>query len=114
MSDTNTCDVITFKFFTLVKKSQNFHLLKLIMALMFQCYNRCPCLCECFVAIHNFYLNWRDSFSCNLAPDTPKPEDFPAVCRYVCIHVYIIFALLELWLLSFVAPTLQFKGVSCF
>jgi len=59
-------------------------------------------------------LNWRDSFAFYLAPDTPKPEDFPAVCRYVCIHVYIIFALLELWLLSFVAPTLQFKGVSCF
>ena len=26
-------------------------------------------------------LNWRDTFICYLAPDTPKPEDFPAACR---------------------------------
>jgi len=39
LSDTNLCDVITFKFFMVIKiKGQNFHLLKLIMALMFQCY----------------------------------------------------------------------------
>jgi len=47
-------------------------------------------------------LNWRDSFSCYLAPDTPKPEDFPAVCRYVSMHVYKIY---RLWH----RPTLQLK-----
>jgi hypothetical protein len=26
-------------------------------------------------------LNWRDTFVSYLAPDTPKPEDFPVVCR---------------------------------
>lgn len=26
-------------------------------------------------------LNWRDTFACHLAPNTPKPEDFPVVCR---------------------------------
>jgi len=31
-------------------------------------------------------LNWRDSFTCYLAPDTPNPEDFPLVCRYV-LHI---------------------------
>jgi len=28
-------------------------------------------------------LNWRDTFTCYLAPDTPKPEDIPVLCRYV-------------------------------
>jgi len=32
-------------------------------------------------------LNWRDTCACFLAPDTPKPEDFPVVCRYVCIRI---------------------------
>lgn len=27
--------------------------------------------------------NWRDSFMCYMAPNPPKPEDFPEVCRYV-------------------------------
>ena len=26
-------------------------------------------------------LNWRDSFMCYLAPNPPKPEDLPVVCR---------------------------------
>lgn len=33
-------------------------------------------------------LNWRDTFMCYLAPDTPNPQDFPLVCRYVvCMSV---------------------------
>jgi isopenicillin N synthase-like dioxygenase len=32
-------------------------------------------------------LTWRDTFMCYLAPDTPKPADFPAVCRYVCMCI---------------------------
>ena len=26
--------------------------------------------------------NWRDTFACNIAPDPPKPEDLPQICRY--------------------------------
>ncbi|PON33326.1 Non-heme dioxygenase N-terminal domain containing protein [Parasponia andersonii] len=26
--------------------------------------------------------NWRDTFTCRMAPDPPKPEDLPLVCRY--------------------------------
>jgi hypothetical protein len=26
-------------------------------------------------------LYWRDTFGCQLAPNAPKPEDFPLVCR---------------------------------
>jgi len=26
-------------------------------------------------------LNWRDTFFCYLAPDPPKPQDLPVVCR---------------------------------
>lgn len=26
-------------------------------------------------------LNWRDTFACKIAPDAPKPEDLPVVCR---------------------------------
>ncbi|KAK2405947.1 1-aminocyclopropane-1-carboxylate oxidase protein [Trifolium repens] len=31
-------------------------------------------------------LNWRDTFICSLAPDTPKPEDFPVVCRDILLE----------------------------
>ncbi|GAU49732.1 hypothetical protein TSUD_43190 [Trifolium subterraneum] len=31
-------------------------------------------------------LNWRDTFICYLAPDTPKPEDFPVVCRDILLE----------------------------
>ncbi|MED6138923.1 hypothetical protein PIB30_079076 [Stylosanthes scabra] len=31
-------------------------------------------------------LNWRDSFSCQLAPDTPKSQDLPAVCRDILLE----------------------------
>ncbi|GAU20269.1 hypothetical protein TSUD_353330 [Trifolium subterraneum] len=31
-------------------------------------------------------LNWRDSFRCYLAPYTPKPEDFPEVCRDILLE----------------------------
>ena len=34
-------------------------------------------------------LNWRDTFICYLAPNTPKSEDLPAVCRYVCVSLYV-------------------------
>jgi hypothetical protein len=34
-------------------------------------------------------LNWRDTFFSYLAPDTPKPEDFPAVCRYVAQTLHL-------------------------
>jgi hypothetical protein len=38
-------------------------------------------------------LNWRDTFICYLAPDTPKPEDFPVVCRYVArtLQIEVVF-----------------------
>ena len=26
-------------------------------------------------------LNWRDTFACSLAPETPQPEDIPSACR---------------------------------
>ncbi|AET01273.1 2OG-Fe(II) oxygenase family oxidoreductase, putative [Medicago truncatula] len=35
-------------------------------------------------------LNWRDSFSCYLAPDTPKPEDFPALSCVLEMHISIL------------------------
>jgi len=28
-------------------------------------------------------LNWRDTFVCSLAPNAPKPQDLPLVCRLV-------------------------------
>jgi hypothetical protein len=28
--------------------------------------------------------NWRDTFYCFMAPKSPKPEDLPSVCRYMC------------------------------
>ncbi|GAU49731.1 hypothetical protein TSUD_43180 [Trifolium subterraneum] len=31
-------------------------------------------------------LNWRDTFFSYLAPDTPKPEDFPVVCRDILLE----------------------------
>ncbi|PNX92337.1 1-aminocyclopropane-1-carboxylate oxidase-like protein [Trifolium pratense] len=31
-------------------------------------------------------LNWRDTFASYLAPDTPKSEDFPAVCRDILLE----------------------------
>ncbi|AET01264.1 putative deacetoxyvindoline 4-hydroxylase [Medicago truncatula] len=31
-------------------------------------------------------LNWRDTCTCSLAPDTPKPEDFPVVCRDILLE----------------------------
>ncbi len=31
--------------------------------------------------------NWRDSFSCIMAPNSPKPEDLPASCRYVICNL---------------------------
>ncbi|MED6108024.1 hypothetical protein PIB30_019614 [Stylosanthes scabra] len=31
-------------------------------------------------------LNWRDSFSCQLAPQTPKPQDLPEVCRDILLE----------------------------
>ncbi|XP_058743361.1 1-aminocyclopropane-1-carboxylate oxidase homolog 1-like [Vicia villosa] len=31
-------------------------------------------------------LNWRDTFSCYLAPETPKPQDFPIVCRDILLE----------------------------
>jgi isopenicillin N synthase-like dioxygenase len=31
-------------------------------------------------------LNWRDTFVSYLAPDTPKPEDFPVVCRDILLE----------------------------
>ena len=26
--------------------------------------------------------NWRDTFSCHIGPNPPKPEEIPALCRY--------------------------------
>lgn len=34
-------------------------------------------------------LNWRDTFMCYLAPHTPKLEDFPIVCRYISMYVFL-------------------------
>ncbi|XP_057725231.1 1-aminocyclopropane-1-carboxylate oxidase homolog 1-like isoform X1 [Arachis stenosperma] len=31
-------------------------------------------------------LNWRDSFSCQLAPEPPKPQDLPEVCRDILLE----------------------------
>nr|AFK35571.1 unknown [Lotus japonicus] len=31
-------------------------------------------------------LNWRDTFLCYLAPDPPKPEDLPQVCRDILLE----------------------------
>ncbi|KAJ1395420.1 Oxoglutarate/iron-dependent dioxygenase [Sesbania bispinosa] len=31
-------------------------------------------------------LNWRDTFACYLAPDNPKPEDLPIVCRDILLE----------------------------
>ncbi|KAL4293632.1 hypothetical protein S83_062982 [Arachis hypogaea] len=31
-------------------------------------------------------LNWRDSFSCQLAPEPPKPQDLPEVCRDIVME----------------------------
>ncbi|XP_061375011.1 1-aminocyclopropane-1-carboxylate oxidase homolog 1-like isoform X2 [Gastrolobium bilobum] len=31
-------------------------------------------------------LNWRDSLECYLAPNTPKPEDLPVVCRDILLE----------------------------
>ncbi|KAJ1399428.1 Oxoglutarate/iron-dependent dioxygenase [Sesbania bispinosa] len=31
-------------------------------------------------------LNWRDTFACYLAPDYPKPEDLPIVCRDILLE----------------------------
>nr|XP_048333195.1 1-aminocyclopropane-1-carboxylate oxidase homolog 1-like [Ziziphus jujuba var. spinosa] len=30
--------------------------------------------------------NWRDSFSCRLAPDAPNPQDLPEVCRDILLE----------------------------
>ena len=30
--------------------------------------------------------NWRDSLVCQLAPNPPKPEEIPAICRYLLYH----------------------------
>ncbi|CAJ2659243.1 unnamed protein product [Trifolium pratense] len=30
--------------------------------------------------------NWRDTFICHLAPNAPKPEDFPLVCRDIILE----------------------------
>ncbi|CAH8251384.1 unnamed protein product [Arabidopsis lyrata] len=30
--------------------------------------------------------NWRDTFSCTMAPDTPKPQDLPEICRDVMME----------------------------
>lgn len=40
-------------------------------------------------------LNWRDTFMCYMAPDTPKPQDLPLACRYV-IYVYQIYIICSL------------------
>ncbi|XP_058743362.1 1-aminocyclopropane-1-carboxylate oxidase homolog 12-like [Vicia villosa] len=31
-------------------------------------------------------LNWRDTFKCYLAPDTPNPQDLPVVCRDILLE----------------------------
>ncbi|KAI5440631.1 hypothetical protein KIW84_010202 [Lathyrus oleraceus] len=31
-------------------------------------------------------LNWRDTFACNIAPNAPKPEDLPVVCRDIVLE----------------------------
>ncbi|MED6108018.1 hypothetical protein PIB30_019608 [Stylosanthes scabra] len=31
-------------------------------------------------------LNWRDTFACQLAPEPPKPEDLPEVCRDILLE----------------------------
>nr|AFK46776.1 unknown [Lotus japonicus] len=31
-------------------------------------------------------LNWRDTFTCYMAPDAPKPEDLPVVCRDILLE----------------------------
>ncbi|XP_006417896.2 1-aminocyclopropane-1-carboxylate oxidase homolog 3 isoform X1 [Eutrema salsugineum] len=30
--------------------------------------------------------NWRDTFSCNIAPDPPKPQNLPEICRDVMLE----------------------------
>jgi hypothetical protein len=34
--------------------------------------------------------SWRDTFHCFMAPHSPKPEDLPSVCRYVCVRYNIL------------------------
>ena len=34
--------------------------------------------------------NWRDTFSCVLAPSPPEPEELPAICRYVVIVILLL------------------------
>lgn len=41
-------------------------------------------------------LNWRDTFKCLLYPDAPKPEEIPAVCRYVCVSIMCSFKKFQL------------------
>jgi len=42
-----------------------------------------------FVYTSNFDLytssaaSWRDTFSCYMAPNPPKPQDLPEICRYI-------------------------------
>ncbi|KAK7344603.1 hypothetical protein VNO77_14395 [Canavalia gladiata] len=31
-------------------------------------------------------ITWKDSFFCNMAPNAPKPEDLPAVCRDIVVE----------------------------
>ncbi|RZB85070.1 1-aminocyclopropane-1-carboxylate oxidase-like 1 [Glycine soja] len=43
-----------------------------------------------YTSNYNLYTTapttWKDSFYCNLAPNAPKPEDLPAVCRDILVE----------------------------
>jgi isopenicillin N synthase-like dioxygenase len=36
--------------------------------------------------LYNSPVNWRDTFKCQLAPNAPKPEDLPVVCRDILLE----------------------------
>ncbi|KAK7257048.1 hypothetical protein RIF29_30739 [Crotalaria pallida] len=63
-------------------------------------------------------LNWRDTFMCYLAPNAPKPEDLPEVCR-VILHEYgkhvmkLGITLLELLSESLGLNPEHLKGMGC-
>lgn len=63
-------------------------------------------------------LNWRDSFMCYLAPNPPKPEDLPVVCRDILLEygTYVMklgIALFELLSEAFGLHSDYLKDLGC-
>ncbi|KAJ4849362.1 hypothetical protein Tsubulata_037733, partial [Turnera subulata] len=53
-------------------------------------YSRDPLRKVTFVSNYDLYrkpsADWMDSLYCTMAPDPPKPEELPAICRDITIH----------------------------